>query len=82
MLDSLNLDEIHLNLADHYRREGPGRKPINPLSMLKVKLAKHLLNIISDRRLSLRLKGDHKVARSCGFRRQTPSHGLFTHFKH
>ena len=82
MLDSLNLDQIHLDLADHYHREGPGRTPINPLSMLKAQLAKHLLNIISDRRLSLRPKHDHKVARSCGFRRQTPSHGLFTHFKH
>ena len=50
--------------------------------MLKAQLAKHLLNIISDRRLALRLKHDHKVARACGFRRQTPSHGLFTHFRH
>jgi hypothetical protein len=50
--------------------------------MLKAQLAKHLLSIISDRRLSLRLKSDHKVARACGFRRHTPSHGLFTHFRH
>jgi IS5 family transposase len=50
--------------------------------MLKAQLAKHLLNIISDRRLALRLKHDRKVARACGFRRRTPSHGLFTQFRH
>ena len=50
--------------------------------MLKAQLAKHLLNIISDRRLALRLRSDHRVARARGFRRQTPSHGLFTHFRH
>jgi transposase len=82
VLDSLNLDQIRTDLAAHYHREGPGRTPINPLAMLKAQLAKHLLNIISDRRLALRLKHDHKTARACGFRKQTPSHGLFTHFRH
>jgi len=82
VLDSLNLDQIRTELADHYHRQGPGRKPINPLSMLKAQLAKHLLNIISDRRLALRLRNDHKVARACGFRGRTPSHGLFTQFRH
>jgi transposase len=82
VLDSLNLHQIRADLTAHYHREGPGRHPINPLSMLKAQLAKHLLNIISDRRLALRLKHDRKVARACGFRRQTPSHGLFTHFRH
>jgi hypothetical protein len=51
--------------------------------MLKAQLAKHLLQIPSDRRLALRLRNDRKVARACGFRRRnTPSHGLFTHFRH
>jgi hypothetical protein len=50
--------------------------------MLKAQLAKHLLTIINDRRLALRLKHDHKTARACGFRRRTPSHGLFTQFRH
>ena len=82
VLDSLNLDQIRTELTIHYHREGPGRTPINPLAMLKAQLTKHLLRIISDRRLALRLKRDHKVARACGFRKQTPSHGLFTHFRH
>jgi len=82
VLDSLNLDQIRTELTDHYHRKGPGRHPINPLAMLKAQLAKHLLNIISDRRLALRLKHDHKVARACGFRSRTPSHGLFTPFRH
>jgi transposase len=82
VLDSLNLDQIQNDLEEHYHKKGPGRHPINPLSMLKAQLAKHLLNIISDRRLALRLKHDRKVARACGFRRRTPSHGLFTHFRH
>jgi hypothetical protein len=30
----------------------------------------------------LRLRNYHKVARACGFRKHTPSHGLFTHFRH
>jgi len=82
VLDSLNLDQIRTEIATHYHGEGPVRKPINPLAMLKAQLAKHLLNKISDRRLALRLKHDHKVARACGFRTQTSSHGLFTQFRH
>jgi transposase len=82
VLDSLNLDQIQNDLENHYHQKGPGRHPIKPLSMLKAQIAKHLLNIISDRRLALRLKHDRKVARACGFRRSTPSHGLFTQFRH
>ena len=55
-LDSLNLDQIRTQLTTHYHTDGPGRTPINPLAMLKAQLAKHLLNIISDRRLALRLR--------------------------
>jgi hypothetical protein len=50
--------------------------------MLKAQLLRHLLRIPSDRRLALRLKNDRSVARACGFKRQTPSHDLFTHFRH
>jgi transposase len=82
VLDSLNLDQIRAELTKHYHNEGPGRNPINPLSMLKAQLAKHLLQIPSDRRLALRLKKNRKLARACGLRRRTPSHGLFTHFRH
>jgi transposase len=82
VLDSLNLDQIKTELAAHYHKDGRGRTPYNPLSMLKAQPAKHLLNIISDRRLSLRLISDHRLARACGFRNSTPSHGLFTHFRH
>jgi transposase len=82
VLDSLNLDQIQKDLDDHYHQKGPGRHPYNSLAMLKAQLAKHLLNIISDRRLALRLKHDRKVARACGFPRRTPSHGLFTQFRH
>jgi len=49
--------------------------------MLKAQLLKHLLQIPSDRRLALRLKHDRKASDACGFGRQTPSHGLFTHFR-
>ncbi len=82
MFDSLNIDEIRRNLANHYHNTGPGRTPIKPLAMLKVQLAKHLLRIPSDQRLSLRLENDHKTAKVYGFRKQTPSHGLFTQFRH
>jgi transposase len=81
VLDSLNLNQIRAELAEHYHLEGPGRKPINPLSMLKAQLAKHLLQIPSDRRLALRLRKDRRLARACGFKRRTPSHGLFTQFR-
>ena len=82
ILDSLNLDQIRAELTTHYHIDGPGRTLINPLSMLKAQLVKHLLCIINDRRLALGLKYDWKVARACGFRGYTPSHGLFTHFRH
>jgi transposase len=82
VLDSLNLDQIKTELSKHYHNEGSGRKPYHPLSMLKTQLAKHILQIPSDRRLALRLKRDRRLAKACGLRRRTPSHGLFTHFRH
>ena len=34
-----------------YHGEGAGRKPYDPISMLKAQLLKHLLRVPSDRRL-------------------------------
>ena len=65
-----------------YHREGAGRKPYNPVSMLKAQLLKYLRRIPSDRRLALLLKWNRRVAKACGFKRKTPSHGLFTQFRH
>jgi transposase len=62
--------------------EGAGRKPYNPVSMLKVQVLKYLHRVPSDRRLALLLKWDRRIARACGFKRTTPSHGLFTQFRH
>jgi len=81
VLNSINARRLRRLLRGLYHRRGPGRRPYNPLSMLKAQLLKHLLRIPSDRRLALRLKHDRKAARACGFRRRTPSHGLFTHFR-
>ena len=50
--------------------------------MLKAQLLKHLWRVPSDRRLSLLLKRNKRVARACGFKQRTPSHGLFTHFRY
>jgi IS5 family transposase len=49
--------------------------------LLKAQLLKHLLGIPSDRRLALLLKRNRKMAKACGFKRETPSHGLFTQFR-
>ena len=65
-----------------YHGEGAGRKPYNPVSMLKAQLLKCLFRVPSDRRLALLLKRDRKVAEACGFKGETPSHGLFTQFRH
>jgi len=81
-LFSLNLSCIHGFLTSLYHGVGPGRKPYDPVSMLKAQLLKHLLRVPSDRRLALLLKRNRKMAKACGFRRRTPSHGLFTQFKH
>ncbi|MCK4885048.1 transposase [Candidatus Bathyarchaeota archaeon] len=62
-----------------YHGEGAGRKPYPPVSMLKAQLLKHLRRIPSDRRLALLLKRNRKKAKTCGFKRKTPSHGLFCH---
>jgi transposase len=64
-----------------YHKEGAGRKPYNPVSMLKAQLLKYLRRIPSDRRLALLLKWNRRVASACGFKRRTPSHGLFTQFR-
>ena len=45
-------------------------------------MLKHLWRVPSDRRLALLLKRNRRVARACGFKRETPSHGLFTQFRH
>ena len=81
-LNSVNARHIRRLLRGLYHRKGPGRRPYNPLSMLKAQLLKHLLRIPSDRRLALRLKHDMRAAGACGFGKNTPSHGLFTHFRH
>ena len=50
--------------------------------MLKAQVLKCLWRVPSDRRLSLLLKKDKRVAKACGFKQKTPSHSLFTHFRH
>jgi len=58
VLDSLNLDGMRTLLWKHYYGTGPGREPIDPIFMFKAQLLKHLLQIPSDRRLSIRLTRD------------------------
>ena len=82
MLGSLNLGSIRGFLMSLYHGDGAGRPPYDPVSMLKAQLLKHLLRVPSDRRLALLLKRNRKMAKACGFRRKTPSHGLFTQFRH
>ena len=82
VLGSLNLGSIRGFLMSLYHGAGPGRKPYDPVSMLKAQLLKHLLRVPSDRRLALLLKRNRKMAKACGFKRKTPSHGLFTQFRH
>ena len=81
VLSSLNLGSIRRFLTSLYHRKGAGRKPYNPVSMLKAQLLKYLRRIPSDRRLSLLLRWNRRLARACGFKKKTPSHGLFTHFR-
>jgi transposase len=81
VLDSLDLDWMHALLYEHYHSDGPGRNPFDPSAMFKAQILKHLLQIPSDRRLALRLRRDRRLARACGFKCRTPSHGLFTQFR-
>ena len=81
VLSSLNLGSIRQFLTSLYHRKGAGRKPYNPVSMLKAQILKYLRRIPSDRRLSLLLRWNRRLARACGFKKKTPSHGLFTHFR-
>jgi len=82
VLGSLNLVSVRGFLMSRYHGEGAGRKPYNPISILKAQIVKYLLRVPSDRRLSLLLKRNKRVAKACGFKTETPSHGLFTHFRH
>ena len=83
MLGSLNLGSVRGFLGSLYHREGAGRKPFNPVHMLKAQLLKYMWRVPSDRRLSLLLKRNKRASKACGFKKQkTPSHGLFTHFRH
>jgi len=78
----LNLECIRGFLMSLYHGDGRGRKPYPAVSMLKAQLLKHLWCVPSDRRLALLLKRNRRIARACGFKRETPSHGLFTQFRH
>ena len=82
VVGSLNVGCIRGFLMALYHGAGAGRKPYDPVSMLKAQLLKHLLRVPSDRRLALLLKRNRKMAKACGFKRTTPSHGLFTQFRH
>ena len=82
VLDSLSSRYVRRILRGLYHSKGPGRKPYNPISMLRALLLKHLLRIPSDRRLALRLSHDGKAAKACGFGKHTPNHSLFTRFRH
>ena len=82
VLSSLNLSCIRGFLLSLYHGAGAGRKPFPPVSMLKAQVLKHLLRVPSDRRLAILLEWNRKTAKACGFRRKTPSHGLFTQFRH
>jgi transposase len=76
-LGSLDLGSVRGLLMSLYHGVGPGRKPYDPVNMLKAQLLKHLFRVPSDR-----AREDRRVAEACGFRDKTPSHGLFTQFKH
>lgn len=82
VLDSLNFERVRRFLMSYYHSEGPGRPPYSPVSMVKAQLLKHLRRVPSDRRLALQLKNDKRMAEACGFQKKTPSHGLFTQFRH
>jgi len=82
VLSSLNLSCVRGFLLSLYHGAGAGRKPYDSVSMLKAQVLKHLLRVPSDRRLAILLKWNRKTAKACGFRRKTPSHGLFTQFRH
>lgn len=82
VLGSLELGSVRGLLMRFYHGVGRGRKPYDPVHMLRAQLLKHLFRVPSDRRLALLLKKDRKVAEACGFKGETPSHGLFTQFKH
>jgi len=82
VLRSLDLSSFRGLLMSLYHNVGSGRKPYDPVHMLKAQLLKHLLRVPSDRRLALLLKKDRTAADACGFRGKTPSHGLFTQFRH
>jgi transposase len=81
VLCSLNLCSVSGFLTSLYHRTGAGRTPYNPVCMLRAQILKYLWRVPSDRRLSLLLKRNKQVARACGFKQKTPSHGLFTHFR-
>jgi transposase len=81
VLGSLNFGSIRCLLTSLYHREGACRKPIPPISMLKAQVLKYLWRVPSDRRLALLLKRNRKAAKACGFKQNTPSHGLFTQFR-
>jgi len=66
VLNSVNMPHTRRLLKSFYNKKGLGRKPYNPMSMLKAQLLKHLPRIPRDRRLTPRLKHDRRAAKTCG----------------
>jgi len=50
--------------------------------MLKAQILKYLKHVPSNRRLALLQRWNKRLAGACHFKRKTPSHGLFTQFRH
>ena len=64
VLSSSNLDGECKFLTSLYHGKGAGRKPYNPVSLLKAQLLKYLLRVPSDRRLALLLKSNSEMAKA------------------
>ena len=61
VLDSLNLGSIREFLTSLYHGAGPGRKPYDPVCMLKTQLLKHLLRVPCARaQTKLKMKQSYK----------------------
>lgn len=82
VLGPLNLGCICRFLMSLHHKVWRGHKPYPAVSILKAQLLKHLWRVPSDRQMALLLKRNKWMARACGFKRETPSHGLFTQFRH
>jgi transposase len=81
LFDSIDFTAVLGLLLEPHHDSGPGRSFYDPEAMVKALMLQRFEGIPSERALAEELAKCRDYRRICGFGRDTPSRGCFTHFR-